>query len=322
MSRALWKKNIYDGSLLLIALGIGVCAFSWFRVKIVGKLDTGRFKQIIDLLPDDWQRFATVEFDWMVSYLGRTATTLEEPMLQMLVAIWAIVRGSDVVSGALSRGTMEMMLSQPVSRVRYFVIHNVVTLIGLFLLSLLIWLGMTIAVLTVSVQETVYPEIKIPLTSIRVPITMMEPDLVQVPMSEHVNPFNFWPGILNVFCFGFFLTGATALLSAFDRFRWRTLGIAVGIYFLSGMAKIGSMASDQFAFLKYLTYFSFYDAVRFIKLQNEDSASQLVFLEWAESGEFTGLGPLGCNLAFLGLGVLFLLIGARVFNRRDLPAPV
>ena len=107
MNRALWKKNLHDCMVLFVGIGFLVAAFAWFRVKIVGKLDTGRFKQIVDLLPDDWQRFASVEFDWMVSYLGRTATTLDEPMLILLISIWAVVRGSDVVSGMryVVRGT-------------------------------------------------------------------------------------------------------------------------------------------------------------------------------------------------------------------------
>lgn len=322
MNRALWRKNLHDSLLLFLGLAVAVISFAWFRVKIVGKLDTGRFKQIIDLLPDDWQRFASVEFDWMVSYLGRTATTLDEPLLILLVSIWAIVRASDVVSGELGRGTLEMILAQPVSRIRFYAFHNLVTIIGLAILSLLIWLGMLIAVQTVSVEESVYPEVRIPLTSIRIPITAIEPEKVKVPMSQHVDAFDFWPGILNMFCFGFFMVGMAAALSSLDRFRWRTLGIAIGIYFASAMAKIGSMASESFVFLKYLTYFSFYDAVLFIKLNNDDPSKHLSLLIWSDSGEFVGVGPLGCNMLLFGLGLVLLLLGARIFHKRDLPAPV
>lgn len=322
MNRALWRKNLHDSAFLFTGIAFAVAAFSWFRVKIVGKLDTGRFKQIIDLLPDDWQRFASVEFDWMVSYLGRTATTLDEPLLILLISIWSVVRGSDVVSGALGRGTLEMMLAQPLSRLRYYFIHNLVTVIGLVALCLLIWFGMWVAVQTVSVEESIYPEIHIPFIDYRIPITSVEPEKVKVPMSEHVNAFEFWPGILNVFCLGLFMMGLTAMLSSFDRFRWRTLGIAIGIYFASAMAKLGSMAAESFGWLKYLTYFSFYDAVLFIKLYHEDPSSQLDLTLWTESGHYAGVGPLGCNLLFVILGVGFLLAGARIFNTRDLPAPV
>ncbi len=98
--------------------------------------------------------------------------------------------------------------------------------------------------------------------------------------------------------------------------------MAIGIYFASAMAKLGSMAADSFGWLKYITYFSFYDSVLFIKLYHEDASSQLAIVNWTESGEYAGLGPAGCNLVLMGLGILFLVIGARVFNTRDLPAPV
>lgn len=322
MNRALWKKNLHDGAFLFAGISIAVASFAWFRVKIVGALDTGTFTQIIDLLPDDWQRFASVEFDWMVSYLGRTAMTLDEPLLILLVSIWAVVRASDVVSGGVGRGTLEMILAQPVSRLRYYFVHHLITLIGLAIISGLIWAGMALAVHTVEIKETVYPEIRIPLIDYRIPITFAKPDTVQVPMSDHVNAFDFWPGILNVFCLGYFMVGMTALLSSLDRFRWRTLGIAIGIYFASAMAKIGSMASDSFEFLKYVTYFSFYDAVLFIKLNHEDPTSPWCIIQWTESGEYAGLGPAGCNLAFVIVGTVLLVVGARVFDRRDLPAPV
>ena len=110
------SKFVRESTLLWIALAIGLFAFAWFRVWVVGEVDTARFKQILELLPKDWRRFAAVDFDWITSYLGRTSLTLDEPMIMMLIGGWGIVRGSDVVSGELNRGTMEMVLAQPVSR--------------------------------------------------------------------------------------------------------------------------------------------------------------------------------------------------------------
>jgi ABC-2 type transport system permease protein len=69
VTQPLWKKYFAESILLLAALGIAVVAFGWFRVWIVGELDTAQFRQIIDLLPKDWGKFATVDFDWLVSYL-------------------------------------------------------------------------------------------------------------------------------------------------------------------------------------------------------------------------------------------------------------
>ena len=59
MNKALWKKNLHDGMLLFLAIATALAGFAWFRVKVVGRLDSGRFKQILDLLPSDWQRFSS-----------------------------------------------------------------------------------------------------------------------------------------------------------------------------------------------------------------------------------------------------------------------
>ena len=141
MTNPLVKKYIFEGLILFIGLALGVFIFSWFRVWVVGELDTAQFRQIIDLLPKNWRQFATVDFDWLVSYLGRTALTLDEPMLVVLVCAWGLVRGSDVVSGELSRGTMEMLLSQPLSRRKVFLTHAWMTVLFLGLLLGICWLG-------------------------------------------------------------------------------------------------------------------------------------------------------------------------------------
>ena len=77
---ALRRKYFSESWLLWSALAIGCSIFCWVRVHVVGEFDTSQFRQIIDLLPKDWRKFASVDFDWLVSYLGRTALTLDEPM--------------------------------------------------------------------------------------------------------------------------------------------------------------------------------------------------------------------------------------------------
>jgi ABC-2 type transport system permease protein len=54
VNHPLFKKYISESWLLFLALAIGVFAFGWFRVWIVGELDTASFRQIIDLIPKDW----------------------------------------------------------------------------------------------------------------------------------------------------------------------------------------------------------------------------------------------------------------------------
>ena len=57
-----------------------------------------------------------VSFAQIATSAGRIAVAYDDPIVLLLVTVWAISRGSDAVSGELNRGTMEMVLAQPVTR--------------------------------------------------------------------------------------------------------------------------------------------------------------------------------------------------------------
>lgn len=322
MNRALLNKFIRESLLLWIALAGGLFAFAWFRVWVVGEVDTARFKQILELLPKDWRRFATVDFDWITSYLGRTSLTLDEPMIMLLIGAWGIVRGSDVVSGEINRGTMEMVLAQPVSRTVVFLQHFWLSVVGLVALSLVVWIGMTIGIYTTSIEESTYPEFRIPLTDYSIPVTYLGPKTKTVDMIDKVQPLQFLPGVINMFCFGFFIIGYSMMFSSWDRFRWRTLGIVVGIYFAGGLIKVASMATEKLAWMKFFTYYTMYEPALCIESAEKSSGNVWHLLRYSTENELLGLGVLGMNSLLVILGVICIYIGLTVFRSRDLPAPL
>lgn len=321
INRGLLRKNLQESALLMLGCGCLVAAFSFFRVWVVGRIDTGRFRQIIELLPKDWERFSSVDFEWIVSYLGRTAMTLEEPMLMMLIGGWALVRGSDVVAGEVGRGTMEMLLAQPLSRRRIYWQQFAVNLGGIVFLAGLCWGAMWLATLVASVKETTIPAWEIPLTGIRIPIPGAAAEEIRRPMREVVNAGAYWPGLVNLVALGIFLAGMASWISSRDRFGWRATGICVGIFFLQAMLKIGSMAAAGMAWLGWGTVFSLFDPALHIKLVDESPG---VFWNWiAEKPVQDALvpGPLLSNLSLVLGGLLLAWWGASHFQRRDLPAP-
>ena len=322
MNFALLRKYVVDAAILFVMCAIGVFTFCWFRTWIVGELDTAQFKQIIDLLPNDWRKFATVDFDWLVSYLGRTALTLDEPMLVMFISAWVLVRGSDVVSGELSRGTMEMLLAQPVSRRHIYWTHATYTIIGLALLILLTWTGMSIGIWTTSVEETTYPEFRVPLLDIRIPLTFLRPQVETVAMVTEVDPIMFLPGVINLFFVGFFLAGFAAWCSSWDRYRWRTLGIVAAVYFAGAMLKILGMAVEEYKWTIYTSFFGYYEPASSIELSQSQQGAAWWLGQYDEVGELVGIGPMTNYLILFGFGVLFYVWGSRIFTKRDLPAPV
>lgn len=320
MNGALRKKYFSEAWLLWLALAIGVFSFCWFRVWVVGELDTAQFRQIIDLLPKDWRKFSPVDFDWLVSYLGRTSLTLDEPMLVMLVTGWTMVRGSDVVSGELSRGSMELLLAQPISRRTVFLSHAVWTMVGLLLLVGLAWFGMAMGIWTTSVTETTYPVL--PLLNAEIPLRFLPPKTETIAMGSAVNPLLFLPGVVNLLCLAVFFGGFAACCSAADRYRWRTLGIVAAFYFANAGLKLLGLASEKLRWVSNVTVFGFYSPASAIERIESDLWSPWRIVQYNSVGEFAGTGTLfNCGL-LLGLGLLLYGVGLVVFDRRDLPAPV
>ena len=322
MNRILQKLFWYESRWVLLGCSFGVLAFCWFRVWIVGNFDTSEFRQIMDLLPKDWRKFASVDFDWLVSYLGRTSLTLDEPMLLLFVLAWPLIRGSDVVSGHISRGTMEMMLAQPISRSRWYWNHVCYTIGGGLILTLTCWVGMTMGIFTTSVEESTYPEIKIPLVDYAIPLTFLEPTTETVAMVSEVNPIQFLPGVVNLFFLAFVMAGFSYCVSAFDRYRWRTLGVIFIFYVISGLLKLLGMASERFVWATQFTVMGYYEPASSIELSQRVDGAGFWFSKVDEAGEMTGLGPIGNYLVLFSLGLLLFLIGWRRFVDRDVSAPL
>ena len=141
MNRALLRKNISEARLLLLASVLVMFAFCWVRVWIVSLLPTDRFKTIIEQFRE-FERFLPVPFEQLFTYPGRIALTYDELIVVMCVVIWAIARGSDAVAGELGRGTMEVLLAQPVGRLQVLATQAVVTVTGVAVLAVASWLGL------------------------------------------------------------------------------------------------------------------------------------------------------------------------------------
>ena len=319
MNRTLIKKSIRESYLLLLGCGSVLYLFCWVRVWITSRLEMARFQNILESLPESWQKLSPVPISDLLSYEGRIAVTYEEPVVYLMMAIWCIARSSDVVSGQLGRGTMEMLLSQPVTRKQVILTHTAVNLLGALGLAVIAFAGTCTGIQTTRVMYA-SPPVEVPLLGLDIPFTGGAP--IETPMHEIVATHPFVPAATNYFALGVFLIGLTTLTSAFDRYRWRTIGIAVAVYVVSTILELLGLAVDGFEWAKAFTFFSAYEPVRFVTeaLSNPDR-------EWAWIVQDTThdawtLGPLGGTGILLVLGILGIVMGTVVFCRRDLPAPI
>jgi beta-exotoxin I transport system permease protein len=323
MNRAILKKCLVEARLLFAAMAAMLFSFCWVRVFIVSRLQTNQFAAIIEQVWDQFKDFSPVPLDQLVSYTGRIGFAYNEPIVVFGVSIFAIARGSDAVSGEINRGTMEMLLAQPVSRLQVLYSQGIVTISCLFLLSVLTWAGTTTGIYTTRATETrPPPALNVPGLGISIPLSFRKPEKIKVPMRQKTEPEYFVPGAFNLFCLGVALAGFSTFISSFDRYRWRTIGIVVAAYVVMLILKILGQAIGEVAWLQELSLFTAYEPQKFISIAAHDPAHTWSLALYDAQGRYVELGPLGYNLILLAVGLVSYLAAGVVFHKRDLPAPL
>ena len=322
MIRLLLKKYINESLLLWIACAAMLVLFCWVRVWIVCQFELQRFEVFLEQLKP-FEKFSPVPLSQLLTYAGSVAMTFDEPVLILCVLVWSIARGSDVVSGEINRGTLELLLSLPISRVRLMSLHAAVCIAGLFGLCSCVWLGLFLGIQTNTVKETITPKVEfsVPYVPLKFPVQVGSSKTVQVPLRERVDASLFLPPVFNLFGFGFIVLSFSAMCSALDRFRWRTIGIVVSTYVTQLLLFLLSKSTAATSFCSALTFFSCYQPDAIVQLQRVEPGSGWAILSSANVLPL-GLGPFGITCVLIGIGSVFYSIAFIAFKRRDLPAPL
>ncbi len=125
------------------------------------------------------------------------------------------------------------------------------------------------------------------------------------PWAGKVEPWRFVPAVANVFGLMVCMAGIAACVSAADSHRWRSVGIMCGFYVAAILAKLVGRLSGSLGWVGYLSVLNAY-----------------------EPQQLVGGGPAAWELLarydgiLLGLGLAAYGVGALIFSRRDLPAPL
>lgn len=216
------------------------------------------------------------------------------PLTQTILCVWAVGRAAGAIAGEVDRGTMELLMAQPVARFRLVLAHLAVDAVTIPVLCLCLWAGTWCGVGLFG---------------------RVEPGAPAAADTLRIDPMRFAPALANVAALLFAVTGYTMWLSARGRFRGKVLGVAVLVTLVQFLVNVVGQLWDAMAPLRPLTVFYYYQAQQ-IALKGEWSVDL--------AGPW-GLGrPLGVNvLAVLGaVGAAGYLLALRAFCRRDLPAPL
>jgi ABC-2 type transport system permease protein len=322
MIRLLLKKYINESLLLWVACAVMLVLFPWVRVWIVCQFELQRFEVFLEQLKP-FEKFSPVPLSQLLTYAGSIAMTFDEPVLILCVLVWSIARGSDVVSGEINRGTLELLLSLPIGRARLLGLHAAVCVAGLIGLCGCVWLGLYLGIQTNSVKETITPKIEmsLPFVPLKIPLQIGNSKTVLVPLRDRIDAAVYLPAIFNLFGFGFVVLAFSVMCSAFDRFRWRTIGIVVSLYVIQLLLFLLGKSSESTGFCEALTFFSCYQPDAIVQLQRVEPGSAWTMLSTARVLPL-GLGPLGVTSVLIAIGSVCYAIAFVAFSRRDLPAPL
>src|SRR6516164_2920577 len=155
MSRTMWFKVLRDLRWPLLFVGLLLFAFQmlWAKVtdRIVGELLPAFRKQRIDvdfitktLFKGPGQIIQTIMGGEMI-HLNNPMEMLTiayvHPFTQIVLCVWAIGRAAGALAGEMDKGTMELLLAQPISRRQIVLSHIAVDLVTIPLLCLCVFAG-------------------------------------------------------------------------------------------------------------------------------------------------------------------------------------
>jgi ABC-2 type transport system permease protein len=207
MNRALWIKALSDAWRQFVVSALLLTLFSWLFVWLMSRFPVGGFGMILSFLPGFVEELVGVPLNLVATPVGQLSVLYIDLVTLLVCAAWALGRGSDVISGEIARGTMDLILSLPVWRVTVLAVPAAVTTLGVALLAASVHLGIVLGLATVHFEH---------------PPAAIE----------------FFPGTVNLFCMTFCFTAITTVASSWGHDRWSTIALSGGFFVFSLIVKM------------------------------------------------------------------------------------
>jgi ABC-2 type transport system permease protein len=297
MSLLLVRKLLRDYRTGLIAVCVLLCAFEFLWCKVTQQ--SVQFMRELDQhipmvsISDLMTRQETGKLmqkmiggENVTFGMGLDSLTIGyvHPLALTILCVWALGRAAGAVAGELDRGTMELLLAQPLARSRVITSHFAVDLLTIPAVCLAMWAG------------TVAGSYAFDLPG----LTAHDANGMRV-----VRPWAFAKALPSVASLLFAVSGVTVLLSSLGRYRTRVLGVAVLLMLVQFLVNLLGQMWSAIEPLRPFTVFYYYQP-------------QAILLDAAGARE-----QLVRNVATLaGVGLAGYAGALVVFARRDLPAPL
>jgi ABC-2 type transport system permease protein len=252
------------------------------------------------------------------------------PLMVTLLCIWGIGRAAGAIAGEIDRGTMELLLAQPLGRSRLVLAHLAVDALTIPLLCLSLWAGNWVGAWLVSPIQMETPKwtprkpgyvVELPWFKVKVDNPAAgsgprPPGPADADERLRLRPAAFGPALWLVGGLIFAVSGSTMWLSAAGRFRWRVLGVAVFVFLIQFLINTLAQMWDTLGPLRPLTLFYYYQPQEVIL---PGGGWDVSLAEW-NGGRPLLLLPM--PLVLFCVGLFGYGMALWTFHRRDLPAPL
>lgn len=227
------------------------------------------------------------------------------PLMQFVFCIWAIGRAAGALAGELDRGTLELLLAQPIARRTVVLAHLAVDVLVIPVLCLSLWAGTLLGLQIVGPFQV---------TEAETSLFKHLPFAIKIDQSLlHVDRWAFGPATVNVAGLIFAVSGLTMALSACGRFRNRVIGIAAVILLVMFIINVIGQMWDAVATLRPFTVFYYYQP-QAIALHGKWTVNLGAVWPWADQ--------INMLVVLFAVGAVGYAIALTVFSRRDMPAPL
>ena len=139
---ALIRKHLHDTRGTLLLSGATLFALGWLFVFFTSLNETEILKALASSNDENrFQWLRNMGLEEQPPSVSIMMTFWNHPFIIPIIAIWAISRGSIAVGAEVERGTLDLILSRPVSRTAYLLSHVLIGVLGLGLLALALAAG-------------------------------------------------------------------------------------------------------------------------------------------------------------------------------------
>jgi ABC-2 type transport system permease protein len=283
MTRVLYFKLLADKRVFLGVICLLLLAFQMLWAHVYWRISGDILKQLTDAKVDP-DKVRNIVFQGsgktVQALMGGEDIKIENaedmmsigfvhPLVLTILSVWAIGRAASAIASEIDRGTMELLLAQPIRRSQVILAHLLVDLTAIPLICLSIWLGNWLGTWLVGLQGLKAANL-------------------------HVDPVRFVPGLLNVGLLVLALSGYTMLLSAAGRFRNQVLGLAIVITLVQFIINVIGQLWDKMDWMRPGTVFYHYQPQPMILKDDWASLGQT----WLHLGVLLAVAAAGYLLAW------------------------